>query len=224
MRIPQIPTLTITAGLLVATPALAQDPYTQPDDSWISISGTIESVRPNTFTLDYGDGVVTVEFDDGDRDADAYKLIPGDMVTVSGIVDDDLFETTTIEASSVYVENVGTRFHASAFDEEDAWYSVTVPVVVSQTLIEGDVTSVDRAEGEFTLDTGSKMVTVEVESMPYDPLDDEGYQKIRKGQRVSVSGDVDIDLFEGRVFEADAIVTLEKNDERKKAQDDQAEN
>jgi hypothetical protein len=36
----------------------------------------------DTFVLDYGDGRITVEMDDGDRDADAYKLISGDRVTV----------------------------------------------------------------------------------------------------------------------------------------------
>ena len=64
-----------------ATSALAQDPYLMSNNSWISISGTVKSVSADLFTLDYGDGLITVEMDDGDRDADAYKLIPGDEVT-----------------------------------------------------------------------------------------------------------------------------------------------
>ena len=71
-----------------------RSPYTQPDDSWISLS-------------------VTVEMDDGDRDADAYKLLPGDKVNVVGKIDDNLFELISIEASSVYVEKLGTTFYAS---------------------------------------------------------------------------------------------------------------
>lgn len=206
--------LTLASAALLAAPPeaqeAAQDPYTKPDDSWISLSGTVDNVRADAFTLDYGDGMVTVEMDDGDRDADGYKLMKGDKVTVYGLVDDDLFETTTIEASSVYVENIGTYFYASSVDEEDVFVTVTMPIVVAQTWLQGKVTSVAPAEKEFTLDTGKRQITVEVDSMTYDPLDDEGYQKIEKGHRVSVSGDMDIDFFEGRVFEADSVVTLAK--------------
>ncbi|MDX1644970.1 MAG: hypothetical protein R3244_11495 [Thermoanaerobaculia bacterium] len=194
-------------GLLVALPATAEEnPYLQPDDTWISLSGTVEAVSPDAFTLDYGDGIITVEMDDGDRDADAYALIEGDKVTVTGKIDDDFYETTTIEASSVYVENIGTYFYASAVDEEDTFVTVTTPIVVSETVVQGTVTDVRITE--FTIDTGLRELTVEVDEMPYDPLDDEGYQKIEVGDRVSVRGDMDVDLFEGRVLEANSIVTL----------------
>ena len=83
--------VTVAVALLVAPPLMAEDPYTQPDDTWISISGTVDSVSQDLFTLDYGDGTVIVEMDDGDRDADAYKLALGDEVTVYGLVDDDFF-------------------------------------------------------------------------------------------------------------------------------------
>ncbi|MDZ7782331.1 MAG: hypothetical protein U5K56_05075 [Halioglobus sp.] len=69
--------------------------------------------------LDYGQGNITVEMDDSDRDADGYKLIEGDRITVSGVVDDDFYESTKIEAASVYVEELGTHFYASSIDEED---------------------------------------------------------------------------------------------------------
>ena len=39
-------------------------------------------------------------------------------MTVYGRVDDDLYETTTIEASSIYDQDLGTYFYASAADEE----------------------------------------------------------------------------------------------------------
>ena len=38
-----------------------KSPYMQPDDTWISLSGTVTSVSRDSFTLDYGKGVVTVE-------------------------------------------------------------------------------------------------------------------------------------------------------------------
>jgi uncharacterized protein YdeI (BOF family) len=191
--------------------AIAEEPnpFLMADDSWITISGTVESVSADSFTLDYGDGAVIVEMDDGDRDADAYKLMVGDKVTVSGEIDDDFYETTTIEASSVYVENLGTTFFASAVDEEttEGWaVAVTVPIPISQTIVYGTVTDVD--EHEFTVDSGLRELQVDVADMPYNPLDDEGYQKIRVGDRVKVSGDIDTDFFEGRELMADAVIKL----------------
>lgn len=202
--------LTITAAAFLAMPAIAADPATKADDTWISVSGTVKSVAPDTFVLDYGKGTIPVEMDDGDNDADAYKVVAGDKVTVNGMIDDDLFERKTIEASSVYVEGLNTYFYASAVDEEDTFVTVTTPVVISSAVLQGTVTGVSGRE--FTLDTGSRMVTVDTVDMTYNPLDDEGFQKIKKGDRVSVAGMFDADLFEARKFDATSIVTLSKND------------
>lgn len=197
--------------LLPAAPAIADehDPYAQPDDTWITISGTIDSVRRDNFTLDYGDGLVIVEMDDGDRDADAYKLLAGDKVTVTGRVDDDLFENTKIEASSVFVENLNTTFYASAVDEETTdrlLAAVTIPVVVSNTVVQGTVTDVDT--NEFTVDAGLRQIRIDVTEMPYNPLDDEGYQRVTAGDRVRVQGDMTSNLIEGRELMADSVVKL----------------
>lgn len=202
--------------VLLSLPAVAQNPYLQPDDTWITISGKVESVSPNQFELDYGSGTVTVEMDDGDRDADAYKIYNGDEVTVTGLIDDDFYEVTTIEASSVHVKDIGTTFYASAVDEEDPLgiYAYPLPeltVVVGASVVTGTVSDVDVAEEEFTLNTGLRLMTVEVDEMPYNPVDDEGYQKLEAGDVVSVRGQIDHDLFEGRVFEADSVTTLSHN-------------
>jgi uncharacterized protein YdeI (BOF family) len=191
---------------LSAGAANEPDPYTKADDTWISISGTVTTVAPDSFVLDYGKGIVTVEMDDGDRDADGYKLVSGDQVTVNGRIDDDFFETTTIEAASVYVDKLGTYFYASAVDEEDTFVTGVTPLVVGATTAQGVVT--DVRDGEFTLNTGLRSLTVEVEGMAYDPLDDEGYQKIEKGDIVSVAGSMDDDFFEGRELVARSIVTI----------------
>lgn len=199
----------LALALTGATAVWAEDPMAAPDDSWISVSGTVESVTPDAFALDYGDGLMTVEMDDGDRDADGYKLVKGDNVTVNGRIDDDLFEARTLEASSVYVENIDTYFYASAVDEEDindVIVTVQRPVVISATTVQGRVTEVSSEE--FVVDTGLSKVRVEVEDMAYNPLDDEGYQKIEVGDRVSVTGQIDDDLFEGRELVADSVITL----------------
>jgi uncharacterized protein YdeI (BOF family) len=195
-------------GLLVAMPPAAEDPYAKPDDTWISISGSVEDVTADAFELDYGEGEITVEMDDGDRDADGYKLVEGDRVTVNGVIDDDFYEARTIEASSVYVEKLDTYFYASAADEEDAFITYWTPVVPARTVVQGMVTKV-RGE-EFVLDTLVRRLTVEVEEMPYDPLDDVGYQKVDVGDRVSVTGRMDDDLFEGRELVADSLVILDE--------------
>lgn len=199
------------SGLLAAAVANAEEvnPYTKPNNTWISISGEVTDVMPDTFVLDYGNGTVIVEMDDGDRDADAYKLIAGDKVTVNGKIDDDLYEATKIEAGSVFVEKLGTYFYASAVDEEDPYlrfHVVSTPVVVSSTTVRGIVTKVDG--NEFTIDTGLRSLRVDVGAMPYDPLDDEGYQKIRVGDYVQVNGSIDTGFFEGRELEAETVFKL----------------
>ncbi|MFP4076426.1 MAG: DUF5666 domain-containing protein [Halochromatium sp.] len=202
-------TSALALALTGATATWAADPAVAPDDSWISVSGTVESVAADAFVLDYGEGLMTVEMDDGDRDADAYKLVSGDKVTVSGRIDDDLLEARTIEASSVYVENIGTTFYASPIDDEainDVLVTVETPVVISEMTVQGQVTEVDS--DSFTVDAGLRKVHVDVDQMSYDPLDDEGYQKIEVGDRVSVTGQIDDGLFEGRKLVADSVVTL----------------
>lgn len=196
-------------AVLAVTGASAdtKSPYLRADGTWISISGQVKNVSADTFELDYGDGLVTVEMDDGDRDADAYKLIEGDKVTVNGRIDDDLYEMTKIEASSVYVEKLGTYFYASAADEEDVFfYTVTTPIVVGDLVVRGTVTDVN--DHEFTVDTGLRKLRVEVGGMPYNPLDEEGYQKIEAGDLVKVDGTVETDFFEGHEFRADSVVKL----------------
>lgn len=200
--------LTFAAFSLLATPVIAENPYAKDDNSWISINGEVTSVSADEFELDYGDGTITVEMDDGDRDADGYKLVRGDEVRVSGLIEDSFFETTTIDASSVYVKNIDTYFYASAIDEEDFGYDVVSPSI-TDTVIKGTITSIDVGGDEFTLDTGLQELTVEVDELVLNPLDDEGYRQLDVGDRVSVNGQIDNDLFEGRVFEADYVTTLQ---------------
>lgn len=215
MRMPQSSLGSLTAPLVLGAVLSASawagspDPYAKADDTWISLSGEVQSVEADQFTLDYGDGMVLVEMDDGDRDADGYKLIQGDKVTVTGRVDDDFFERTSIEAASVYVENIGTTFFASSVDDESREQVIATtltPIVVSRTEVRGTVKSVTG--DEFTLDTGSREITVDVDEMLYDPLDDVGYQQIDIGDRVKVVGDMDVELFEGRQLTADSIVEI----------------
>lgn len=223
---PTIRNLTICAfGVFMATHAVnaqgitENDPYAKADDSWISISGTVVTANEDSFTLDYGEGIIQVEMDDWDTYGDAYSLMDGDKVTVYGEVDDDLFERDTIEAGSVYVEDMNTYFYASSADEEGQEYTryfwtIPSPMQLNMATIRGTVTSVDREQREFTLDTGQQQISVDTGSIGYNPLDDLGYQQIDRGDRVSVTGGFDHDFVEGRLFEAETVVTLSDNTSR----------
>ena len=122
------------------------------------------------------------------------------------MIDDDLYEKTTIEASSVYVEKLNTTFFASALDEEDVFATVVTPVVASTTIVQGVVT--ETGSDEFTIDTGLKSLTVDTQNLLYNPLDEVGYQRIEKGDRVRVTGTIDHNLFAGRELVAETVTEL----------------
>lgn len=216
---PKIIAFTMTAIALASGPGGAQEPYARADDAWISISGTVASPTASAFTLDYGDGVITVEMDDWDTYGDAYGLMDGDDVTVYGRIDDDFYEARTIEASSVYVDSLNTYFYASAADEEGGveWthpWTVVKPVVSGQTVMRGTVTAVSPENEEFTLSVGGTKTTVQTDELTYNPLDDTGYQKVDVGDRVSVSGQTEGDFIQGRMFNAQTVITLEDNNDQ----------
>lgn len=205
----QLISLMAAIAALAMPPASAQDPgpYTDPDVSWISISGTVDAVETDQFALDYGQGLLTVEMDDVDRNAAGYTLAPGDKVTASGIVGDEFLGTTTLEASSLYIEKLGTTFYASGV-EEDRPIVATTPVAVSETTLRGLVTEVNPGNNEFRVDTGRREITVDVSAMPYDPLSADSFQQIEEGQYVSVTADADKALFEESEIETHAVMSL----------------
>jgi uncharacterized protein YdeI (BOF family) len=207
---------------LIAASAIAQDrgqqneqpnPYMRADNTWISIDGTVETVLSNSFALDYGPGTITVEMDDSDRDAEGYNLRTGDQVRVSGRVDNELFARTTIEASSVYVENLGTYFFASSADEEDRALTNTWPLQVSSTTLRGTVK--DVGEESFTVSSPGGAIKVETDRLAYDPLDGAGYQRIESGDVVMVTGHMDTEFFDAqRELQARSVVVLHESDDR----------
>ena len=182
------------------------NPYAQADDSWISLSGTVKAISRDSFTLDYGERTIKVEMDDTDRQSETYALRMGDKVTVNGMIDDDFFETSKIEAGSVYIEKLGRHFFASVLDEEDFAAVAYLAPIDDGVAVHGLVTTVDG--DEFTIDNGLRSVRVDVENMGYDPLDDEGYQKVEVGDVVRVEGRMDDDFLETRELMAESITTL----------------
>lgn len=198
---------------LLTASAHSQDPYEKPDESWISLSGTVASADDETFMLDYGEGLITVEMDDWDWFGEASLIGAGETVTVYGRIDDSFYELRTIEADSVYVAGRNTYYYASADDEEgDFHYRTTYsynPALAadgSWITTTGVVKSKDGRE--FTLDTGLIDIKVDTDDMLYNPLDDIGYQQIDVGSSVSVYGRIDDDLFERREIVAETITSF----------------
>lgn len=207
-------TLLLTGTLVMPVMADSSKVMTKPDESWISLSGTVTTAGDEAFRLDYGEGLITVEMDDWDWYDEGELLRAGDEVRVYGRIDDDLYEFRKIEASSVYVKDLNTHFYASAADEEGDvtidTYTFVVPHLDGSTMnVSGTVKKVDGRE--FILDTGGTEIQIDTITMNYNPLDDEGFQKIDKGDRVSVSGIVDLDFFEKNELQAETIVTLQED-------------
>ena len=201
--------LSVAIAACAAAPlaAAAANPYQQPDDSWIMLNGTVKSTTADSFLLDYGKGVVTVEMD-APGSQSGFKVKPGDKVSVTGMVDDDAFETASIEAATVYVDGLNTHFLSpSSADEEDlAMAVVSMPLMAQKTVVVGNVTDIDGRE--LTIDTGTRSFRVDTALMGYDPTDKQGFQKLEIGDRVSVIGSIDRDFFEGRELMAESVATL----------------
>lgn len=181
----------------------------EPDGSWVSMTGKVATANASGFTLDYGEGVITVETDDWDSIGDGWAIAEGDKVTVYGRVDDSLYLSRKIEAGSVYIHDLGTMVTApSPADEEDAeivsYTYLSVPADYDLQVV-GTVTSVSGRE--FTIDTGDRQVSVDTLQMGYNPLDDVGVVQIEEGDFVGVSGDLDLNVFDENEISAEAIIT-----------------
>lgn len=204
---------TLAAGIgavcLVATAPAQEDLAGQPDGSLIGLTGTVTSTTADSFKLDYGKGMITVEMDDWDAFGDAWPLVDGDQVTVYGAVDNDLFEKTTIEAGSVYVKDLNTFFYASAADEEEyGQWVIDIDAELGDVTYIGTVKSVSPLTNTFTIDTGLMELSVDTSGLLYDPLDDEGFQQIDVGDRVSVDAVIDRDFIGDQDLLAESVVTL----------------
>jgi uncharacterized protein YdeI (BOF family) len=201
----------ITATILFLTSPVmaAKDPYTAPNNSRITLNGTVVATSPTAFILDYGAGLVSVEMDGWGWYPSTYAILEGDKVTVYGRVDDDLYEATSIEAGAVYVKDLNTYFYANDTDEEDVIPYTAALHPDKGLLLQGTVVKISGRE--FTIDTGSKKVKVDTINMPYNPLDDKGYQKIKVGDFVQITGQLDVDFFEKMEVMAETVTTLFKD-------------
>lgn len=174
------------------------------EDTSITLSGAVLETHEDEFDLRVGAAIVTVEVEDEIRDGGAYTLAPGDRVTVSGRVDDDLFEGKELKANAIHIDKLGTTF---IIDEEyaDEYGMIFGQDIGDYIAVAGNVTTVRPDDGEFRIHGNLGDFTVEVDELAENPLDDEGYMRIRTGDAVRIVGSVDDDWLEGREIVATSI-------------------
>ena len=165
-------------------------PWDRSDGEWLTISGKVIEAGADTFRLDYGKGDVVVEMDDYDRELEGFHIKKDDQVVVTGRVDADAGERRTIEAGSVYVENIRKSFFASAADEEDALGKLRKATREGQgTLVSGTIAL--TAGSSFTLDTGYQVFEVITGALGEPAFDKTGDLQLERGDRVTVYGSMD---------------------------------
>lgn len=178
-----------------------QEVRTAADEEWLLVTGKVKSSTPDGFVLEYGGGQITVEMDDYDN-YEENVLLPDDRVTVTGRMDDDLFERRAIEAVSVYVDRLHTAFFASAADEEGGFISYLSPDYLSDGELVALTGRVSSREGDMlTLRTGLREVKVDTTGIDRE-------LKVGSGDRVTVYGEFDRDLFERNEVQAHSVVRL----------------
>lgn len=202
-------------SLCAAGSALAFNPKASHfgDNDWISVTGDVKTTNMDRFTLAFDEGKITVEMDDWDDYNETRQLNKGEKVTVYGNIDDSFYEKRSIEADVVYVHGRNTFYYANDADEEgDYMYShyFSVPtVMIPDGTWMNVIGKVKQINGrELVVDTGVYEVTVDTIAMGYNPVDNKGLQHIEVGDKISVTGDLDADIFEKNEIMADSIVTL----------------
>lgn len=186
------------------------------DRSIVSVAGVVKSTAGDRFTLDMGGSDIIVEMDGWDWFVnEAEQLHVGEKVTVTGRVDDNLFEKRTIEADTVYVHPRTTFYFANNGDEEGGevlLYTYNMPPLSEGARISARGTVKNLGGGEFTLDTKFGNIQVDTGSLSYDPTDKIGFQRIRNGDQVYVSGIWDKSFVESNKIQAQNLIRLVQQD------------
>lgn len=180
-----------------------------PDEALITLSGIVGEVGADEFKLNYGTDEITVELDRfGWTGNETNYLVPGESVTVRGYIDDDLFEGREIEAYNLRLNDSYVYYYTTDVDPV-YFYTYDVDTALqdgTEVSVTGRVSNVGN--GEFTVTNDNGAMRVDIAGLGYDPLDDEGLQKVEAGDRVYVYGQIDNDFFEAREITADGIVEL----------------
>jgi uncharacterized protein YdeI (BOF family) len=206
---------TLLTGTLILTclPAMA-DKTANPlpgygDGSPVVLTGTVDEVRQDEFDLNYGTGAITVELAEWKWSGNETRYLkPGDKVTVSGRIDDNLLKGRDNLADNLYLQNSYVYYYRN--DANPSYYLGDADGAIKDgtyVSMRGIVTDVNGRQ--FTL-MGANNATIQVDTskMKYNPFDPKGIQHLAVGDSVHVYGELDDNFFESREIEADSIVVL----------------
>ena len=190
------------------------------DESRVVITGTVASIDGDEFELNYGgDKTITVELDRFGFGGDETEyLTVGESVTVSGFIDDDLFEGREIEALDVRLNDSYVYYYYDSpamagnnytrrTQSNDSTENMADLNDGSYFSMTGTVTAID---GDMAMVRGSnnRMIKVDLSELGYNAFDDEGMQKIEVGDQVYTYGEIDDGFFTDKKLVADSIVEL----------------
>lgn len=201
--------LAFAAATLAVTSAAARNADIMANGHWITLKGTVVSVKPDAFVLDFSDGTVTVTTKGWNWGRKPMGIVVGDEVNVYGYVDRSGRKAPEIDASAVYVERLDLSFHANDVGQHDR-IGARFRNATATTNATGTVTAIKGRR--FTLDRGGRSLTVDTSGMYYDPMDRRGYLRVAVGERLTVSGHID----RQGVMLPNTIVTLAKTETRNK--------
>jgi uncharacterized protein YdeI (BOF family) len=201
------------AMIAVSIPSLAADKNSPvaADGDLITLTGAVKSASDRQFVMNYGaSGQVTVNLGDWNW-YDTDNLRPGEIVTVTGVVDDNFFKGREINAGRVFVHDRNTYYYGreAGADQKNYYYSYYYERLSAGKDWIGMSGTVGNVEaGAFDLDAGRTIVRVDTSQMQDNPLDNKGPQKIKSGDVVQVFGVLNDSLFTDRELAARTIVTL----------------
>ncbi|MGB3222393.1 MAG: OB-fold nucleic acid binding domain-containing protein [Desulforhopalus sp.] len=182
---------------------MAQNLEKKDDNSWISIQGTVVETATTGFELDYGSGFVWVQMNDWKWYKADHPIELGDKVRVNGRVEDDQRKKSIVVADNIYVEDLNTYFFSE--DGDDIFQPAVEQDRVFQ--LSGIVVSIDNRR--FTMNLGSRKVIIDTTELPYNPLDEKGYQQLKVGDSVYVTGELkkDNSPFDSNFIMASTVTT-----------------
>lgn len=216
MQIKFIASLLASSVLGVAGTAIAQTDSDETqqvlpnvsDNAPVVLSGTVGDIREDEFDLNYSDKKVTVElerFGWGGQETDF--LVRGEPVTVTGYLDEDLFEGREIKAYTVRLEDSDVYYYTTldypTYNMFDVDYDPESGAFAS---IRGTITA--RTGDVVTIENDTRDMLVDVSDLSYDPFDDEGRQKLDMNDDVYVYGNIDDDFYASKILMADGVVEL----------------
>jgi hypothetical protein len=152
---------------------------------WVRLDGEVVASTPGSpsnFILDYGTSNIAVEANAWDSMADQLNLDIGDMVSVTGRLNEGRFDTQTIRADAIYIEKLNAVFYANGAAERDLGLGAS-----PQGLVKKGVSYTGRVADISTdgFSLGRSKLLVNTTQMG------SGYQnnKVQRGERVSIWGD-----------------------------------